>query len=564
MDKNFDFITNLQYKVKSLTHRIETFESGEKFATMQSEFKKQLSKKDREIRLLKLELGEAHRQTVTIRNSWFQVFEDMEKEHIREQQQKDSRITALEKRILEVESQLDAEKDKCKEKNEELYRVKTELEEEKGKNQKLHAQINRDHENSSTPSSLKPNRKKISNNREKTGKKPGGQPGHEGHARKKHIPTDSIDIPAPEKYTNSLDYKPTGKIITKQVINLNISVTVDEYSTPEFRNVHTGQRVHADFPNGLVNDVNYGGSIKALIFLLNNRYNVAIDKVREALSEMTNGELEVSKGMISGLSEEFSIKTEAEQRKAFADLLLAPVMNTDFTSARLNGKNIQVAVCANEDTALYFARKKKGHEGVKGTPVEDYQGILVHDHDTTFYSYGSDHQECLVHILRYLKDSMENEPELKWSKKMRELIQEMIHYRNSLDTEAAPELDKVQEYEAKYENILEEAKEEYEYEPPSDYYREGYNLYRRLEKYKDNHLLFLHNREVKPDNNLSERLLRVFKRKQKQVMTFRSYDSLGYFCNGIGMISLLCAKGKNLYKSITSIFDQTESQHPEV
>ena len=38
--------------------------------------------------------------------------------------------------------------------------------------------------------------------------------------------------------------------------------------------------------------------------------------------------------------------------------------------------------------ALYIGREKKGHEGVKGTPLEDCAGTVVHDHDRTFYSYG--------------------------------------------------------------------------------------------------------------------------------------------------------------------------------
>ena len=47
-----------------------------------------------------------------------------------------------------------------------------------------------------------------------------------------------------------------------------------------------------------------------------------------------------------------------------------------------------------------------------------------------FYSYGSDHQECLVHIERYLRDSIENEKGLTWNRQMLELIQEMIHENN--------------------------------------------------------------------------------------------------------------------------------------
>ena len=555
MNKNFEYITNLQYKVKNLTSQVKAFESGEKYVTMYSEFKKQLSAKDREIAKLKCELVDVHCQMVTVRKNWMQVLEDMENEHAEGLKEKDRKIKELEKRNMNIESMLNSTKDSLREKNRELYQTMTELEEEKGKNQKLRAQINRDYENSSIPSSMKPNHKKISNSREKTNKKPGGQPGHKGHRRKKHIPTNQILIPAPEKYASNPEYKLTGRTITKQVINLNISIIVDEYNTPEFRNVRTGQRVHADFPSGIINEVNYGGSVKAFAFLLNNRCCISIDKVREFIAELTEGELQISKGMINGLCKEFSKKTETEQKEAFSGLLLSPVLNTDFTNSRLNGKNVQVAVCATPDTTMYFAREQKGHKGVKGTPVEDYQGILVHDHDKTFYNYGSEHQECLVHALRYLKDSMDNEPNLNWNKQMRELIQEMIHYRNNLETDTAPDPDKVAEYETKYQDILEVAKEEYEYEPPSNYYKDGYNLYRRLHKYKESHLLFLHDMMVPTNNNLSERLLRVFKRKQKQVMTFRSFDSLHYLCTSMGMINLLCTQDKNLYTSIASIFD---------
>jgi hypothetical protein len=230
-------------------------------------------------------------------------------------------------------------------------------------------------------------------------------------------------------------------------------------------------------------------------------------------------------------------------------------MNTDFTNGRLNGKSVQVAICATPDIAMYFAREHKGHEGLKETPVEDYQGILVHDHDKTFYNYGDNHQECLVHILRYLKNSMENEPSLNWNKKMRELIQQMLHYRNSLNPDELPEKIKVIEFEKEYLETLTIAKDEYKYEPPSNYYKEGYNLYKRLEKFKNNHLLFLHDVRVPTNNNLSERLARVFKRKQRQVMSFRSFDSMNYLCNSMSMMSLLTAQDKNLYTNVKMIFE---------
>ena len=61
-------------------------------------------------------------------------------------------------------------------------------------------------------------------------------------------------------------------------------------------------------------------------------------------------------------------------------------MNADFTNANVNGQSAQVLVLASpvNGAALYIGREKKGHEGVKGTPLEDYTGTVVHDHDRTF------------------------------------------------------------------------------------------------------------------------------------------------------------------------------------
>jgi predicted nucleic acid-binding Zn-ribbon protein len=505
----YDFFTNLQYKVKALTGRVNDFESGEKYIKMQADYKSQISARDREIKNLKHELAETRVQVTDVRNRWMQANEDLVNEHAKALLQKDRKIAALEKQLLDMQIALDAEKEKFRDKVRELYQVKTELEDEKGRNQKLVAQINRDYENSSIPSSLKPNRKKIVNNRVKTGKKPGGQVGHKGHLRKKLEPTNKIDIPAPDKYTKSPDFRPTGRIITKQVISIKIDVIVDEYTTPEFRNVRTGQRVHAEFPDGVVNDVNYNGDVKAFAFLLNNRCNVSIEKVSDLIADLTGGKLTISAGMINGLAKEFSEKTEEHQKKAFSDILLSPVMNVDLTPVRVNGKNMQVVVCATPSAAMYFAREHKGHESVKGTPIEHYQQAMVHDHDITFYSYGRFHQECLEHVLRYLLDSIENEPNLKWNKMMRELIREMIHFRNGLkpdETRNPDEVDpgKVKEFEAMYDKILKLAEEEYEYEPPNKYYMDGFKLFKKLRKYRNNHLLFLHDIRVPPTNNLAK------------------------------------------------------------
>jgi hypothetical protein len=547
-------MSNLQYRIKSLTARVQAFESGEKYTAMRSAFEAQLSVKNREIRRLKSDLADAHSGLVTMRHNWSQVFEDLEKEFEKKLAEKDRALEKMEERALNAERQRDDYKDRLKEKSLELYGTKTELEEEQGKNHKLTALINKGHENSSIPSSQKPNRKKITNNRVKTGKKPGGQPGHKGHGRKKQTPATVIEIPPPEEYLNNPDYELTGIEKRRQMIGIKVALNVEEYFTLVFRHKKTRQLAYADFPAGVDNDVNYDSSIKAFAFLLNNHCNVSIDKVREFMSDLTGGALEISKGMINGLSQEFSKKSVSEQKSIFLNLVGAPVLHEDFTTAKVNGKNVNVFCCATPNEVAYFARWHKGHEGVKGTPAELNPNTHVHDHERTFYNYGRLHQECMVHILRYLLSSIENEKNLTWSTMMRELIQEMIHYRNSMGPDEGFDADKVKELENRFDQILDSAEKEYEYEPPTKYYKDGYNLSLRLREYRDACLLFLHDKSVPPDNNLCERLLRLFKRKLRQAMTFRSFDSLEYLCQSMTVMALLRAQNDNFYASVADVF----------
>ncbi len=559
MYMDFELVSALQYQKRALEKQVKDFKSGEKYVKMDAEYKELLRFHHQEMKRMEYELSKAHSETVTVRRYWGEVMDDLDKEHRAEKQRLLSMIHRLEERILELEKQRDDAKDRLLERTREYYAAAVLLEEERGKNRKLTARVNMDFENSSLPSSMqKAGRKKIPNSREKTGRKPGGQEGHRGHGRKRHVPDITYEIPAPAEYADSPDYYETGKIIRKQKVCIRLKAEVTEYITKEYRSRKTGARVHAPFPEGYVNEVNYDGTVKAFAFLLGNECGVSHGKIRKLLSELTEGEIEISDGMINSLCAEFSEKTEMEKKEILKKLMASPVMNADFTNACVNGKSAQVLVLASpsEDAALYIGREKKGHEGVKGTPLEDYAGIIVHDHDRTFYSYGTGHQECIQHDIRYLTGSRQNEPELEWNGQMLSLFREMLHYCNGLPEGAQADVSVVSAFEAEYDRILKKAEEEYEAEPPGDYYREGYNLFLRLRKYKENELLFLHDRRVPANNSLCERLARVYKRKQKQAVTLRSYENLCYICDGLSILHLLRAKGENVYQGVSEIYDR--------
>lgn len=556
MPDAYDYNT-LMCRLKTALSQNKALEFGERYIQLEKLHQKEYRAYEQKILKLQNQLTAAHKETIRVRNYWVQVLEDMLLELEEMQKKAGRKLREMEARALRAEKQRDEALDKVKEIRQQYYETAVKLEEEQGKNKTLHAQINRDYENSSIPSSKTIRPKKIANSREKTGRKPGAQPGHKGHCRKRQESTQPvIFLPAPEEVLEDDAFKKTSKTIVKQLVSIRMVLKVTEYHADVYYNSQTGERVHAAFPDGVVNEVNYDGSIRAFLFLLNQDCCTSIDKSRKFLSDLTDGKLNLSKGMVSTLSKEFASKTETERKSAYADMLLSPVLHTDCTNARENGKNCYVYVCATPDgKALYFAREKKGHEGVKGTVAEDYQGILVHDHELTFYNYGTEHQECLAHVLRYLKDSIENEPDRTWSKEMRLLVQEMIHFRKGFHPPQEPDQKKVSEFEERYQKILETARKEYEDIPASKYYKDGYNLFLRMEKYMQNHLLFLHDCRVPATNNEAERLLRNYKRKQAQAVTFRSFESIDYLCQCMSMLVLMrLEEPANILDRVSKIF----------
>jgi hypothetical protein len=552
-------VTDLLFQNKIQKDKLSAFESGDIYVNLKKEHRIARQGDHRRMKKLELKIEELHAALSHMNQMWMQVNEDVVKEKEKELAKKDKLIKQLKDQLYEALRQSDQATQKAKNKNLELYEALTQLDETQGKLKILTARINKDFTNSSIPSSMSPNHKKIPNGRVKTGRRPGACPGHEPHPRKKHEPNETVVIPAPLEYINNPNFKPTNRTIRKQLIKIDVRTIVVEYETPEFRNQKTGQRVHATFPDGVNDDVNYDSSVKAFAYLLNNGCNVSIDKTRTFMNDISDGKISLSTGAICNLSKQFSNKTQGEREQIFLEMLSAKSLHTDFTFGRMNGKQATVIICATPNQVLYQGREHKGHEGVKDSPVELYTGTIISDHDATFLNYGTRHQECLVHVERYLRSSIENEPNLKWNRQMLDWIGKSIHYWKENRDKPEDKI-KVNALIREYDAIIKTAEKEYLYEPPSDYFRDGYNLYRRMGADKEDYVLFLNDMDIPPQNNLAERLGRVFKRKALQVMSFRSKEGVEYFCDGLTILQTIKSNEKNVYEGVKSRFDQKKIQ----
>ena len=424
--------------------------------------------------------------------------------------------------------------------------------------QKLKAQITKDNTNSSVPSSQRPNHKTPPNNREKTGRRPGGQKGHAGHKRKMLVPTEEVHhLPAPDEVTNDPEYYNTGKKIVKQLVRISMTLEVIQYEADIYRHHKTRKKIHAPFPEGMTNEVEYDASVCALIALLHSHGNMSYDKISEILSDLTDGQLSPSKGMMADLEKKFSEKTETDRQQIFNRMIVYPYMHIDGTTVRVSGRNGQVLIQTSPAGTLLYHTGVKGDKAIPGTPIEEYDGTAIHDGESTFFHYGKAHQGCLVHELRYLKGSMDNEPHLTWAALMREFLQSMIHDIKEIKEQGRTELTSEEKasFERQYDAILELAGKEYADNPANrKYYTDGYNTMKRLKKHKESYLRFLNEISIPYQNNPAELIARKEKMHSKQSGGYRSDEYSQYHCDVLSVIESNKSLGIGRYTTLLDAF----------
>lgn len=565
-----DLIASLQCQVKALTRRVGELESDPEYVRLKAEYEEQLAKlrKDfeRKINALSRELQKTRKELERVGHHWMDVIGDVEAEKDRELSNKEKEIASLKGKVEKKASEKRAVQEEAVSLREKIHDLEDEV-------KKLKGRLNMDFTNSSTPSSQTPFRAPVQNGREPTGKKPGAQPGHEGHRRPELQPTQPpviieapADIREDGRWYIEKDANGSPKMAKKTIVSARLVVDVVEYRAYIYRNRDTKETYHAPFPGNLPTvELEYDDSVKALAFLLNTHMNVSLKKTQEFLDYASLGHLRsdgkgLSTGWINGLAREFSMKTEKDRKNAFDALINASVLYYDFTNSLENGKYRQVLVVTDKKQALYFAREHKGHKGLKGSPVELNNGIHVHDYDHTFLSYSEHHQLCLAHDYRDLKGAAEIAPEYTWIAKMQGLVGRLMKARSdSEDGNISSE--KKTELRKEYDAFLQLAEKEYDDRPPSSYARKGYNLFVKLRDQKEHELRFLEHPEVDFTNNVSERLARSFKTGLRAQGTFREGPeskahnrSMQNRCDSLSDLETTKMQGGNVWVRAREVF----------
>lgn len=390
------------------------------------------------------------------------------------------------------------------------------------------------------------------NQRQKTGRRPGGQKGRKGKTLTKEQAEELLKNEDVIHQVIHVGKDNGGRYIVKYVVDLKVVPVVIEVR------IHPNEDGKSVVPPELRSDVTYGLGIKALTILLFGQHIVAIDRIGELFSTLTGGRIHPSPGSIYKFCQTFSGACEPEITSIKQKLLASRNIYTDATNVTTNGHRSYIRNFSTVEAVLYVAMQRKTLAELQAIDVlSAFMGVLVHDHETALYHFGSGHGECIAHLLRYLiKNTQETGND--WSQTLYDLLCAVLHWKHICQSQNmrgfnAEALSLISET---YDGIVAEGRRQNLTTNGEIASKEERRLLNRLEKYKDNHLLFAWDFEVEFTNNMSERDLRKCKGRQKMAGGFRTDAGKTLYCRMMSIIETAKRKGEDLLEVIKAIFQR--------
>ena len=367
---------------------------------------------------------------------------------------------------------------------------------------------------SKPPSSDYPKQQKTQSLREPSGKKPGGQLGHEGTTLKGVSCPDLIEEHTPFYCTccgEVLSALPGIFAGKRQVIDIPPIIPIVTEHRLFDKRCKCGHLNQASYPMGVTAPVSYGENVQSLIAYLSTRQYFPVKRLSEFLTD-TFG-LSVSTGGVGYILNKMRIKATATYESIRQSVLKNKVIGADETGVNINGKN-NWAWAFQYDKATFIAiHPNRGYKAIEQIMPEGFQNnILVTDCWASYFKTNAvSHQICTAHLLRellYLKDRYKNDT---WAERMMLLIFKALGLRKNNNITKA----NVDEVLRSFMDLLNE--------PINTAFEELIPFRKRMVKYSDFVFNFLLYKDVPPDNNGSERAIRNFKIKLKVSGFFKSF-----------------------------------------
>lgn len=397
--------------------------------------------------------------------------------------------------------------------------------------------------------------------RKSSGKKPGGQAGHEGNTLFLCADPDEImvhPVLTCEHCQADLQAHAPLSLVRRQVIDLPPKhVHVIEHQCESKRCPACHQVSSAFFPQGVNAPVQYGPAFAATAVYLVQQHLLPYERTCELLHDLFGHSM--SPGALQALIQRCASHLLPVEEAIKTALQEAEVVHHDESGSYVMGKRHWVHVSCTSTFTHYASHPKRGREAMDAIGIlPAFKGVSVHDGLKSYQGYRCSHALCNVHHLRELTFLAEQHQQT-WAKELIDLLVSMKAHVDQAKAAGHACLDPpvFEQLLKQYQQIVRQGDEANPKAGASPHKKRGKikqsparNLLDRLSTQQDAVLRFLSDVRVPFDNSQAERDIRMLKVQQKVSGCFRSLLGVEAFCRIRGYVSTLRKQGMNILTAL--------------
>lgn len=397
----------------------------------------------------------------------------------------------------------------------------------------------------------------IKNRRLASGKKPGGQIGHDASHlmpvanpdQIENIPLDTQSLPAGQYHDAGYE--------ARQEIQVRLKRHVIEYRAQILENAK-GKRFVATFPPSVMRKAQYGASVKAHAVYLSVFQMLPFDRIVQQFANQYG--ITLSAGSLVNFNQNAFDRLTLFGQIAKQQLIKSSLLHADETGVNISGKSAWLHNLSNQSWTLITPHASRGAKAMEDIGVlPHFLGHLVHDHWKAYFRYVCLHALCNAHHLRELTHAFEQG--FEWAKKMLDFLVQLNVVVNAAGGVLEPLV--AANFRLEYRQIIADAELECPAPPEPAVKKRGRakrskarNLLERLRDFEDETLRFMTVIEVPFTNNQGERDIRMFKVHQKISGCFRSIEGAQVFCLIRSYISTCQKQGVEIAAALDLLFNE--------
>ena len=427
----------------------------------------------------------------------------------------------------------------------------------------LKEQLKKNSNNSSKPPSSdgykKPSPKSL---QEKTGKKQGGQEGHEGKYLQAVAKADEVFEHMPVACKSCPNYeKCKGQACVSEertLIDAAVEVNIIAHKVLSVDCPLHGGTLKGEFPENVRGPIQYGENLQSLVVALNTIGALSINRIHTILGSVFN--IPLSTGVIPTMVSRCADAVTGTVAKIRQKMAADGIGHFDETGTRVDGRTWWVHVACNDKFTYLYLNRKRGKEAMDtGGVLTMFEGIAVHDCWKPYWKYGNiRHAICNAHILRELNGVIENHPDQEWAPAFKKLLLDMLKAKDKALADEKEQLSNylLNKFSKIYDEVLEKGLQENPL-PEAPAKKRGRRkrgkvraLIDRLQEYKASVCLFIENFAVPFSNNQAEQDIRIVKVKTKVSGCFRTENGASDYLKIMSYVGTAKKHGMNPFVAI--------------